>query len=572
MDIYKRYKGIKVNKMAFGDELELMMIIKEDYDKDCGEQTRGDNQKDTKDNPHSNLPINNTTTPYTSIYKLYCGSENVIGKTPFSFVEYARYMVETSTLIPFNENSIDTVEENILMRINEIHKSLPKNVDLIMIPCFFNLKFKNFYDTVPLVDDVTYSLNFPFNGITRHKRFVSFTENIRNRRGRKIEGYVEIMRDKKTKEKSILIDSMGQGMGCCGLQITIQGKTIKDTKYLYDMMGVFAPLGLRLSRGTPLASGRLLKSETRWEMLEMSVDCRKDYEKSNGCNVRRDEGCKVEGNSKNEGKGKVDNSSKNIKNTLPSSPPSNLYIPKSRFSPIDYFISDHQNFNLDYNDIYAPLNKRAYSKLRKEKVDKKISKHVSSLFVRDPMVSYSDVNEGEDEGSDESKEDDINPNNNPHDTTNTLTYLKNDQISFTHTDDFENIQSSNWRSVRFKIPTENAPPDLGGWKVELRSMDIQATVFENTALIYLSFLLSEAVLLFDLNLYIPISLIDENFKRANAFIKDPKDYKEIKLKEDDQKLYYRRNVLSKGRPEIREGTLREIFLGDCEDGEGSKWG
>ncbi|EOB13169.1 Glutamate-cysteine ligase, partial [Nosema bombycis CQ1] len=391
--------------MAFGDELELMMVIKEEdregnyYDRvDCD---RGDNQKGGDTNlPHSNH--NPSHLPHKPHYKLYCGSENVIGKTPFSFVEYARYMVETSTLIPFNENSIDTVEENILMRINEIHKSLPENVDLIMIPCFFNLKFKNFYDTVPLVDDVTYSLNFPFNGITRHKRFVSFTENIRNRRGRKIEGYVEIMRDKKTKEKSILIDSMGQGMGCCGLQITIQGKTIKDTKYLYDMMGVFAPLGLRLSRGTPLASGRLLKSETRWEMLEMSVDCRKDHERD------KDDGegsSKVEGENKDEGKdednGKDVNSSKKIKNTLPSSPPSNLYIPKSRFSPIDYFISDHQNFNLDYNDIYAPLNKKAYSKLRKEKVDKKISKHVSSLFVRDPMVSYSDVNEGEDEGSDE---------------------------------------------------------------------------------------------------------------------------------------------------------------------------
>nr|AJA32462.1 glutamate-cysteine ligase [Nosema pernyi] len=95
-------------------------------------------------------------------------------------------------------------------------------------------------------------------------------------------------------------------------------------------------------------------------------------------------------------------------------------------------------------------------------------------------------------------------------------------------------------------------------------MDIQATVFENTALIYLSFLLSEAILLFDLNLYIPISLVDENFKRANAFIKDPSDYKKINLKEDNQLFYYRRNVLDKGKPEIKEGTLKEIFLGDGE--------
>ena len=45
---------------------------------------------------------------------------------------------------------------------------------------------------------------------------------------------------------------------------------------------------------------------------------------------------------------------------------------------------------------------------------------------------------------------------------------------------FENLQSTNWNSLRFKNPpTEDSKI---GWRVEFRPMDIQLTDYENTAL------------------------------------------------------------------------------------------
>lgn len=465
--VYRKNKKNCVSKFAFGDELELMTVIHKD-----------------------------------AMYMLYCGSENIVGKTPSSFVEYARYMVEISAVEPFNEQSIGHVEESILKRITEIEEVAPEGVSIIMIPCFFNLSYNYFYDTLPLRNDVTHSLNFPFNGVTQHKRFSSFTENIRNRRGRKIEGYVEIMKDKNTSfepSKYVLIDSMGQGMGCCGLQLTIQGETMENTRYLYDMLAIFSPLALRLTRGSPIASGKLLNTETRWEMLEISVDCRTDEERGS-LYIRSDD---------------------------PERYPYGSRIPKSRFSPVDLFISNHASYRDEYNDIHVPIHDDSYSRLIDEDVDEKLARHISSLFVRDPVVSYNETNEE----------------------------------TF---DDFENIQSSNWRSVRFKIPAEKVNSNLQGWKVELRSMEMQATVFENTAFIYLGFLLSEAIILYNLNLYIPMSLVDTNFRRANKFVRAAKCFKKGQLSEDVQEFYYRRNLKDSGKPVICSGTIRTIFLGDYE--------
>lgn len=100
----------------------------------------------------------------------------------------------------------------------------------------------------------------------------------------------------------------------------------------------------------------------------------------------------------------------------------------------------------------------------------------------------------------------------------------------------KNIQSTNWNSVRFK------PPPFGsqiGWRVEFRTMELQVTDFENAALTVFIALLSRCVranpfrpkavdfdnneiclhfrviLYCDLNLYIPISKVDENFRRAH---------------------------------------------------------
>ncbi|KAL9023562.1 MAG: hypothetical protein Q9180_008183, partial [Flavoplaca navasiana] len=54
-----------------------------------------------------------------------------------------------------------------------------------------------------------------------------------------------------------------------------------------------------------------------------------------------------------------------------------------------------------------------------------------------------------------------------------------------------------------------------GWRVEFRPMEIQMTDFENAAFTVFIILLSRTILHFDLNLYMPISMVDENMERAH---------------------------------------------------------
>ena len=68
----------------------------------------------------------------------------------------------------------------------------------------------------------------------------------------------------------------------------------------------------------------------------------------------------------------------------------------------------------------------------------------------------------------------------------------------------QNIQSTNWQTVRFKPPPTNSPI---GWRVEFRPMEVQLTDFENAAFAVFIVLLSRAILHFNLNLYIPISKV-----------------------------------------------------------------
>lgn len=78
---------------------------------------------------------------------------------------------------------------------------------------------------------------------------------------------------------------------------------------------------------------------------------------------------------------------------------------------------------------------------------------------------------------------------------------------------FENLQSTNWNSLRFKNPP-TADTDIG-WRVEFRPMDIQLTDSENTALTVMVGMLANIINTFDFDFVLPISLVDENMKRAH---------------------------------------------------------
>lgn len=374
-----------------------------------------------------------------------------------------------------------------------------------------------------LTFEVSKSKCFPDNAITPHKRFFSFSTNIRARRNKSVEGYIKIMPDEHTKstgekeQNGILIDSMGQGMGCCCIQVTVQAKNFEHAKKIYDNFAILSPLMLRITRATPFSNGYLLNTETRWNFLYISVDCRTDEERGKEYdtfgfnefeNPLLDFG--IADNSLEESK--MENKNGAIEQKHSS-------IPKSRFSSVDLFLSPPDE---KYNDVYYPTVQEYTDKLLQNNVDKYTAEHISSIFVRDPMLSY-------------------------HNTS-------------SH-DDFENIQSSNWRSVRLKLPIYNGKKEFSGWKIEFRPMEIPLTAFEMAAFTNFSILLVKAIDHFNMNIYIPMSYIEKNFITANTFNRNPSDYFS-KLPSDSLRFYYRRNIFDNETPYIALDTLDVIFNGN----------
>jgi glutamate--cysteine ligase catalytic subunit len=80
------------------------------------------------------------------------------------------------------------------------------------------------------------------------------------------------------------------------------------------------------------------------------------------------------------------------------------------------------------------------------------------------------------------------------------------------TSHFENLQSTNWNTVRFKIPP-TADSKIG-WRVEFRPLDIQLTDFENAAFVVTIGMIANILNTFALDFMLPISKVDENMLRA----------------------------------------------------------
>jgi len=161
------------------------------------------------------------------------------------------------------------------------------------------------------------------------------------------------------------------------------------------------------------------------------------------------------------------------------------HLPKSRYSSIDAYISPRSEAPAGLSDLPLPRDAEAEARCLAAGIDGPLAAHVASLFVRDPLVVF----QGRVAEVDDAAE----------------------------ADHWESIQSTNWRSMRWKPP----PPDSDsiGWRVELRTMEAQSTDFANAALTVTSALFSRVALFFDLTLLVPLSLVDANMvtaRRRNA--------------------------------------------------------
>lgn len=204
-----------------------------------------------------------------------------------------------------------------------------------------------------------------------------------------------------------------------------------------------------------------------------------------------------------------------------SSEATDVYIPKSRYDSISTFISTACEPLLDVYNDYSQLrmDPKYYAELRNAGIDDLLAKHVAHLFIRDPLVIYENKIEIDDAH---------------------------------RTDHFENIQSTNWQTVRFKPP----PPGSDiGWRVEFRVTEVQLTDFENAAFITFVILLARILrerMRDGLNFYMPISLVDRNMARAH--VRDAVLF---------EKFFFRTNVMDGPSvpPVVCQLTVNEIING-----------
>ncbi|KNC35869.1 gamma-glutamylcysteine synthetase [Plasmodium falciparum RAJ116] len=477
----------------------------------------------------------------------------------------------------------------------DIFISSLKKTDSLFECEVFKPEQTNKYSKSALITDMT---------ISPHARYVTLTQNIRKRRGTKIVSFNPIYKDintekmdhwkmsldcndkrlfKKVKKKLTLDEHLIWNKSMTNKKIIDRKNNNPRDEVLNTSNFTLAMTNKEENNNENSLMDRVLKNSlfanmddegdyiyvynrefiqeysekyTRWRVISNSVDCRTEEELS--------------------------------------------YICKPRYSGISLYISNELPLKRNYyfyNDVDVILDKNVYDKLKKENVDEYLARHIASLFVRDPIVvfegSYSERdiatiqkkimelsndeiklkvwNKNDSSIKEMNKSNDNNHNNNCHIEYNNKKDINMNKIylsdNFEFIEDyeekvlsshqhFENFQSTNWNSVRFKPPpildNHFKGPSSIGWRVEFRTPDIQITDFENSCVVTLVMLLSKFILKERLNLYIPMTLLEENLFRASK--------REALTKE---KFYFRKDLsYDTLNNEFEEKSIYDIFFNE----------
>lgn len=393
--------------------------------------------------------------------------------------EYGRWMLESTPGQPYTGiNGIVDVQRSLRTRRARLVSALqPGEVAPSVTSCpLFGVG--DFCDPPAQPNGaVMQSLFVPDEAIFPHVRFPTLTRSIRERRGSKVEIRRPKMIDTRTAKAThgcvdfvptsveeadsmghVYADAMAFGMGSSCLQVTFQASDISESRHLYDQLAAFTPLLLALTAATPFLRGWICDDDVRWGQIAQSVDDRTVAERSTAQT-------ELAGDARLAGSG-----------VKP--------IRKSRYDAIDCYIGQQ---SASYNDVPFIADQEYVDRLLKGGVDEVLAQHVAHLFARDPLVTFGDRIEIDDQRE---------------------------------TDHWENLQSTNWQSLRWKPPPpakgclEVSAADHIGWRVEFRSMEVQMTDFENAAFIAFVVLLSRVIVEFQLDLRIPMSKLEENMQTA----------------------------------------------------------
>jgi len=524
--------------------------------------------------------------------------------------EYGKYMIEGTPNKPYGSTIYDllTVENNMNERRKLIREKLNDDEIITSLTTFPTLGAKDFIyppSKPTAASGSSQSLYIPDEAITSHARFPTLTANIRKRRGSKVAINLPIYKDIKTpspflepcpeslakvlrkenkkiknltesekisqlskllythiinsntndnlslpeivsdaKKDHVYLDCMCFGMGCSCLQITFQACCIEEARKLYDLLAPVSPIMLAITAGAPAYKGYLTDTDCRWDVISGSVDDRTEEERglkplknarfkinksrydsidsylSPGPQYFRDHQMKNHFHNED-----------NVENSCCSS--SHHHNSQCGFKEkhvSDCCFSSVSHYKPKYNDIQLVYDKDIFQKLKNNGVDDLLARHIAHLFIRDPIVIFNELLD------------------------------QNDKESMDH---FENIQSTNWQTLRFKPPPINS--DIG-WRVEFRSMEVQLTDFANAAFSIFIVLLTRTILAFNLNFYIPISKVDENMKIAQ--VRDAARTKKFWFRKNiipNDSVFLKENSISEEEEDAFElMTINEIFNGNKE--------
>jgi len=381
--------------------------------------------------------------------------------------EYGSYMIEGMPGKPYDGllTHFDTVEANMRHRRDEAQQLLGPDEVLMTVTNFPRLGCPEFTWPVdrPTPDDGPSRSLFVPNSViySGHPRFVTLTTNIRQRRGERVAINIPIFKDENTPSP------FAEDLRAMGADTDSLNAALPDHVYLDAMAFGMGCCCLQMTfqtccvdeartlydQLTPLCPILLALTAAspvfRGYLTE--VDCRWDViSRSVDCRTRQERGLEPLTTDK-------------------------FVIPNSRYHSTAMYLSKQ---GAKYNDVPLVYDEQIYEKLRSAHIDHQMAQHVAHLFIRDTVSLFNE---------------------------------KVHQDDTVETDHFENIQSTNWQSMRFKPPPPNSTV---GWRVEFRPCEVQLTDFENAATVCFVVLLTRVILSYHLNFIVPISKVHENMSKA----------------------------------------------------------
>lgn len=417
-------------------------------------------------------------------------------------------MVEGTPGLPYGSDgqllpSLCEIEDSMKFRRQEVQRVLEPDETVMTITSFPRLGCPNF--THPLCNpkpetSASGSLFFPDEAIFGgHPRFKTLVKNIRSRRRRKVIINLPIFRDTHTPDPFY---------ECFADE---EARSAAKPNYVYmDAMGFgMGCCCLQLTlQATHLEEAKVLYDQLA-PITPIALALSAASPVFRGYLTDRD--CRWDAISSS-----VDDRTREESGETRELKEAPFRIPKSRYDSISCYLSRHGQ---KYNDLPIVFDKNYYDVMVANKVEPAVARHIAHLFIRDPITLYKE---------------------------------KLDQND-TELDHFENIQSTNWQTMRFKPPPAVHSPI--GWRVEFRPLEAQTSDFENAAFVVFITLLSRVILEYKLNFLMPISLVDKNMIEAQ---------KRDAVKES--KFWFRTDIMHRSSPKEPLSTVLENCCNSTNNG------